>query len=276
MNKLLLVISVVFLSLSLSGQKIKLKKDEIQIDKVPVLKILKTYGEGFNPEKGFVLLAMTGDTVAKFEGHAAFFERLPHEEEPRTSHYFMDADFRTLGKQMRLDYTPVFFKRYMIQVFKATKAVGKEGLIPELMDEFLGFMGVDSIQMKFDTLAAINLRRIGNAKRCTESFGEIAERKPGRIKYEDNFLLDGRRKVAHITVKKRTSYGTLYSIKKVYRLKVGKEIGTVFHTAKDGRIYFRFLGGTAVSGFEKFLSIGPASSETVIAMGTHLVNEGFL
>lgn len=188
MNRIFLLCLAFLLSATtVFGQKIKHKKGEILVDKVPTFKFEKT-SEKKQPF-AYVMTTMEGDTMMKFSDRRMEYTQLPYEKSVRVETKYCYVEVPALGgKTASIMPITLGYGNFFTYGARKTEFLTPTGLDGEKWDAYLDYYDVENYAKKFEKVAAANAVRAENSVRSIALFGEFKPRGNGDVSRRDDDL----------------------------------------------------------------------------------------
>lgn len=279
MNRIFLLCLTLLLSATtVFGQKIKHKKGEILVDKVPTFKFEKT-SEKKQPF-AYVMTTMEGDTMLKFSDRKMEYVQLPYEKSVRVETKYCYVEAPVLGGKVA-SIMPITLAYGNFFTYGARK---KEFLTPTGLDadkwkEYLDYNDVENYAEKFKKVAVANSVRAENSVKSMELFGEFTPRGNSNVYRRDDKVM-----VAAVTIGK-----TRKPTPGEQKSDPNKDLLWIITTETDGKIIARIYGKKNVSTysiltrldkkvaeFELLIKAGDTSVEAYQHGLNYLVNFGYM
>jgi hypothetical protein len=188
-KQLLLALAILLCSTSLFAQKIKIKKGEILVDKVPAFKFEKTSGKG--EAYAYAMTTLEGEPMLVFSNKNMEYKQLPYEKSARVETKYCLLEAPALGGKTAalLPIGPAYGSRFGYDA-KKTGFLVATGLDESKWEAYLDYSDTESIAKLAASVEAANAVRAENAAKSAKEYGEFATRGSGDVyRRDENILL---------------------------------------------------------------------------------------
>ena len=278
MRLLLLTTFFIFILTPTNAQKIKFKKDIIEVDKEDKYEFIKTKKSGLlsSDPTHFTLKEVGGSDILVFTDTVFTYKKLPNETDIRSAYFTVLCSTPKFSKSAAIDKPSALNPRkYYISKLEELGFFKTNELTSDMYSEFIEGEDPQVIKDRNHHIDTTNENRLKNYTLTKEKYGELSERKPGRIMVEKGIVTDGQEKIGEIKLSKRGSYAHTYEIinnegftiaTAAIILKEGK--GNVRTLVDEKRKHFLYQRGTDGKGL--------TTDQKLWYFANHLVLQGYL
>lgn len=234
------ILSVVFLLLFTSAsyaQKIKFKKDMIQVDKKDKYEFLKTKDGSIlgSDLPNFVLKDLNGNELLNFTDTTVYYAKLDNEKEQRVAYRMFICNSPMLNKRSTFPIPPTFnFRKYITGNLEDLDFFKTNEFTEKVYQSLLYKQDFNSIDKWTNHIDTTNTNRLAYSKMTSEIFSPLKERVPGQISVKSGVIYDGRTKLGKFSLDKKGSYAHIYYVVN----HKGFTIGIVSMEQKSGKANF--------------------------------------
>jgi len=196
----------------ISGQKIRIKKDIVQIDKVPAFQFVKLQGSLSKPFI-WAIIKLNGDTSIVFRTTQVEFPKYPHESSELSKSY-IDVDFKGFDQEVVMMYEGSVFRREMATQLLKDKVLNNEGVVQEANIEKFTAQHKVAVQLVEKWRKSVEDRKelLANAERV-KFMGSLVTRYPySDLTYEGLKVMMSRTQIGFIKKVTNTPNGDVYRI----------------------------------------------------------------
>lgn len=236
-NYLAFALSLMLVS-TLSAQKIKIKKDQVYIDKDPAFEFVKLAGS-LNETFSWALVKTDRDTSVTFRGIYKKLPKLPFET-GTIHHLHYDVYFAGNETPIPHEYGAIGYRKKMVDQLVTNGIVNEKGEVqPNMLTKF-----AESDQETPEEIAAFQEKadyrqQLLEMPNWVEYMGDLKWRNPDNpLEINGKYILIGGIKVGYFMKKSDTNYGTLY---RIFSTGNNGEIATMFYEKDKARTFIRTL-----------------------------------
>jgi|GEM_PF-4334883 len=220
------------------GQKIKIKKEVVYVDKEPAFQFVKLQG---SISKSFVwaIVTMEGDTTVKFDSKTMYLPKYPHESTALFMIYY-EVGFAGVEEKVVMEYGVGSFRKTLSRQLLKDQVLTVKGKVqPGNIEKFA------AATEKGAELLANFKKRIPAREKNLADDGRLKYMKTLESRHPDNDLVfDGNKiklGVLEIGFSKKESdnnYGTLF---RVYSKKDKQYVASIFYEKDKNRTFIRTI-----------------------------------
>lgn len=270
---------------ALIGQKVKIKKDLIYVDKKEEYNFVKTNNGGalLSELPNFKLSDTKGNDIFLIGDTSMYYKKLPFESEPRVSYKTFTFNSTKLQKTVIVPRKATFnYRKYIVTSLDEIGFFGSGEFTESTFETLVNRQDLDKITQWDNHIELVNEQREKNYNLTVEKFGEPKSRKPGAVtiksvpgKVEMHAVMDGKTEVGRFIVKTKGSSAHIYEMVN----HEGFTIGTIalFMTGNNANVRLY-----VTEEFEKFKfrksaeGLDPPLNYKLNEIGTFLVRGGLL
>ncbi len=234
MKKVILtLVSLIFFN-AIYAQKVKFKKDKIEVDKKELFEFLKTKDGSIMTDAlpNFALRDMKGNDLLIFTDTTIYYSQLPNEEEKRKAYKTLLCTNPSTNKSTMIPRPKAFnFRKYIVRNLEELGFFKTNEFTTDTYESLISKQDLSIITKWNEHIDSTNTNRLKNYDLTKNKFGELESRKPGRISVVSGKIKDGDKEVGEFKVKTKGSYAHIYEIIN----KEGYTIGSVSLEQKNNK-----------------------------------------
>ena len=220
------------------GQKIKIKKEVVYVDKQPAFQFVKLQGSLLKPYF-WAILTMKGDTVVRFNSKAIHLPEFPQESDSPSKYYY-EVEFEGVGEKTIMKYAIAPFRKTLAQQLLQTEVLTRDGKVnTQNVSKFVSANEEERLAVEVFNKRMAERTEIVNDEARIASMQNLTKRDA-----ESDLFLDGNKirigtaEVGFIREDSNNSYGRLYV---VISRGTKKKVASIFYEKEKKRTYIRTM-----------------------------------
>jgi|GEM_PF-2087572 len=214
------ILTFMLLNITVSfGQKVKLKKDKVLVDKEHKFDFVEIEQES-SKLKHYILKDMEGNEVLSLKDTSFYYTQLPNESSKRVAYEAYVCKAPQLGLSKLIPFNKIRkYRKQRIKDLKKTDFFKDFNLTEERFNEFVEKQGPQGVVTNLEQIDLVNTNREKNYNLTKEMFGPLLERDPSRIrvlmnpkKSKSYKIVEGSEIVAYVNLKNAGSYSHSYNV----------------------------------------------------------------
>lgn len=280
MKYLKISLALLFFSVSLSAQKVKLDDDNVLVDKVKKFEFTNPLNaKGKKDKYKGTLKDLEGNVILEIKDTIFSFVPLSHERGQRYLAIGYNVNAPQLNKSgLIMKYGSYYVKDLIIDALKDLDMFSTCQLSGEIFENMLDKLGRSEAEGVAEKVEDINTRRLKNAELCAKKFGQLKLRTiyadVNSVKYEISpfgEIINDLHDAGTVSVKEKGSYSMIYDIKNANK----KSIATFSIIPRESRSRLVILLDENISK-ELPIRNGDTNEILLSRAAQYLIMEGYL
>ena len=228
----------IFVLGAVQGQKVKYKKGIISIDKVKKYEVVKTKKKGIGEPRTFTLKTLDGSELLIVKDSTLVFSKLPNETKEMVYQHVQYIEAPGLAAKSTVPQIAALnFGKKLSKDLEELGFFKEEGLTKEIFDQYVASHDAESIPEAVRYIDSMNVIRKDNHTRTVKMFGDLPQRKPGKLIVRDGQITQALITVGKFKLSKKGSYASVYQIID----NSGNILGKFVDIPSDGRANIQML-----------------------------------